>query len=239
MPEEAPHAHTDGCYETVSTLTCQEEVKEAETVLTCEKEEIILHTHDEEKCYETFTDENGDVQKKLICTQTVVTEHIHSDACFRITQDPGTDPEQLTCEIPENHVHGEGCYDGAQTLICALPTDHTHEDLCYGQWELICTLPEHTHTLACRSNPEADLETQETWTAAFAGDTLSGDWSADVLTIAQSQLGYQASTQNYTVLEDGSTIRGYSRYGAWSGDPYAPWNTLFAMFCLHYGGVQE
>ena len=61
----------------------------------------------------------------------------------------------------------------------------------------------------------------------------------DTLAIARSQLGYTESTKNYALAEDGQTPMGYTRYGAWQGDPYGHWNALFAAFCLHYGGAEN
>ena len=37
--------------------------------------------------------------------------------------------------------------------------------------------------------------------------------------MAESQLGYAASTRNYIVDEAGG-MHGYTRYGAWYGSPY-------------------
>lgn len=33
-------------------------------------------------------------------------------------------------------------------------------------------------------------------------------------------------------------LRGYTRYGAWCGEPYGDWNVMFLSFCLHYAGVE-
>ena len=56
--------------------------------------------------------------------------------------------------------------------------------------------------------------------------------------MAESQLGYAASTRNYIVDEAGG-MHGYTRYGAWYGSPYGEWCAMFASFCLHYAGVPE
>lgn len=127
------------------------------------------------------------------------------------------------------------------TLTCTLEEneDHAHTFLCYGNWELICELEEHTHELICHSDPTADVETTEDWEAAFANITLTGVRAEDVVAIAETQLGYMESTKNYTVLEDGETTRGYTRYGEWYGDPYGDWNAMFASFCLYYAGIEE
>lgn len=59
------------------------------------------------------------------------------------------------------------------------------------------------------------------------------------MAIAETQLGYTESTKNYEVLEDGETIRGYTRYGAWYGNPYGDWCAMFVSFCLHYAQTEE
>ena len=68
--------------------------------------------------------------------------------------------------------------------------------------------------------------------------TLTGNWRQDTLAIAETQLGYTESTKNYVVAEDGETVKGYTRYGAWCGEPYGDWNVMFLTFCLHYAGVE-
>ena len=68
--------------------------------------------------------------------------------------------------------------------------------------------------------------------------TLTGNWRQDTLAIAETQLGYAESTKNYLVAEDGETVKGYTRYGAWCGEPYGDWNVMFLTFCLHYAGVE-
>ena len=68
--------------------------------------------------------------------------------------------------------------------------------------------------------------------------TLTGNWRQDTLAIAETQLGYAESTKNYVVAEDGETVKGYTRYGAWCGEPYGDWNVMFLTFCLHYAGVE-
>ena len=82
------------------------------------------------------------------------------------------------------------------------------------------------------------METAEQWEQTFAGLTLTGNWRQDTLAIAETQLGYAESTKNYVVAEDGVTVKGYTRYGAWCGEPYGDWNVMFLTFCLHYAGVE-
>ncbi|MBQ8641297.1 MAG: hypothetical protein IJ480_03695, partial [Clostridia bacterium] len=82
--EEEPHTHTDDCYQQVSVLICDLEEGTLETTesaeatapvereLICEKQIVRLHSHNDTECYEIHLDENGNEQKRLICTDTVV-----------------------------------------------------------------------------------------------------------------------------------------------------------------------
>jgi hypothetical protein len=81
------------------------------------------------------------------------------------------------------------------------------------------------------------VESQEYWEGTMADIVLTGDWNRDVVSIAESQLGYRESERNYAVWEDNS-VHGYTRYGAWYEMPYADWCGMFASFCLDYAGVE-
>ncbi len=254
---DSDHQHTDDCYEWNKRLTCDQSTEpvepveaapqqEAEPVLTCTKPEIQLHTHTPD-CF----DKDGN----RICGQVQVLEHVHSDSCFA-QEEPA-----LTCtDTSEEHTHTPRCY-GTWELVCGME-EHTHGEACTAtnpekavfcgkephthgescrdeQGELTCTLEEHTHSLACYADPTADVETAEIWEQTFGEVTLTGDWRLDALAIAQSQLGYAESTKNYAVAEDGQTLMGYTRYGAWQGTPYDEWNAPFLAFCLHYAEVED
>ena len=101
-----------------------------------------------------------------------------------------------------------------------------------------CGNEEHEHTLQCFSNPDADVESQEDWEKSLADISLTGKPNDDLIAIAKSQVGYQESSKNYHVTEDGQQ-KGYTRYGAWYGDTYGDWNAMFVAFCLNYTGIQE
>ncbi len=88
--------------------------------------------------------------------------------------------------------------------------------------------------LVCKNDPKADVETTAQWEETFANIALGNGWGADLVAIARSQLGYKESTRNYKVMEDGETIKGYTRYGAWYGDTYGDWSAMFVSFCLNY-----
>lgn len=245
---DSDHSHTDACYEWEQVLSCDlptEPAEDAQPVLVCTKPEIVLHRH---------TPDCFDADGNLICGQTQILEHRHSDACFETVAEP-VDTGTLTC-TDTAHVHTARCY-GTWELVCG-QEEHTHSEACkpeetvfcgkdahtHGEacrdenGELVCGTEEHTHSLACYANPGADVETAELWEQTFAGVTLTGNWRQDTLAIAETQLGYAESTKNYVVAEDGETVKGYTRYGAWCGEPYGDWNVMFLTFCLHYAGVE-
>ena len=194
------------------------------------------HTHDE-SCYETI----------LICGQDEQlpveqpTPHVHTEDCYAAHL-------VLVCgqEESEERTHTEDCCQTQYELICPLEEGeaedepeipaHVHTDACY-ETRLICEKPEHTHSLSCYADAQADLESASVWEQTIP-QTLSGQWRADVVAVAESQLGYAASTRNYIVDEAGG-MHGYTRYGAWYGSPYGEWCAMFASFCLHYAGVPE
>ena len=245
---DSDHSHTDACYEWEQVLSCDlptDSAEDAQPVLVCTKPEIVLHRH---------TPDCFDADGKLICGQTQVLEHRHSDACFETVAEP-VDTGALTC-TDTAHVHTARCY-GTWELVCG-QEEHTHSEACkpeetvfcgkdahtHGEacrdenGELVCGTEEHTHSLACYADPGADVETAELWEQTFAGVTLTGNWRQDTLAIAETQLGYAESTKNYLVAEDGETVKGYTRYGAWCDEPYGDWNVMFLTFCLHYAGVE-
>lgn len=248
---DSDHSHTDACYEWEQVLSCDlptDSAEDAQPVLVCTKPEIVLHRH---------TSDCFDADGNLICGQTQILEHRHSDACFETVAEP-VDTGALTCTDTahvhtarcygtwelvcgqEEHTHSEACTQNEQeeTVFCGKDA-HTHGEACRDEnGELVCGTEEHTHSLACYADPGADVETAELWEQTFAGVTLTGNWRQDTLAIAETQLGYAESTKNYVVAEDGETVKGYTRYGAWCGEPYGDWNVMFLTFCLHYAGVE-
>lgn len=222
------HVHDDICYDSTPILIC------------CIEQENHIH---ETACY----------QKDLICTLAEDPGHSHSDECYAWNNviicgkeegeaEPTEAPETIlicTEPIAVTHVHGDECFEiitSEQENICNnIEEGHVHSDTCY---ERICGLEEHVHSIACYSDPEADLETEKDWKATFAHVNLTGIWEQDVISIAQTQLGYTESTRNYVVSEDNS-IYGYTRYGDWYGIPYGDWCAMYASFCLKYAGVEN
>lgn len=209
------HEHTQECYSGMDIR-----------LFTCTSGAGEIHRH-EQICF--------DPSGNQICPYPEYTDHIHSDSCFA--------DEGLVCDVDgvQLHAHTESCFDEAGTLICTVPERiwHTHSDVCsYTEWaeELICTQQVHVHDATCDSDPEADLESPEDWQRSVEGVSLSGSWPEDLSAIAQSQLGYRESTNNYLIDADG-TQKGYTRYGAWYGVPYGSWDAMFVSFCREYAGI--
>ncbi|WP_165248003.1 DUF7604 domain-containing protein [Adlercreutzia sp. ZJ141] len=178
-------------------------------------------------------------------------EHTHNDACYTQTLACGQEEIQA-----HQHSVANGCYAATQqqaagdatsataqaasdqTLTCTTPETpgHTHAQACY-QKTLTCTMPEHTHTESCYGDANSSTETPEQWEATLPTN-LSGTWTKDVVAVAQSQLDYTESQKNITTNDKGQQ-KGYTRYGAWAGSPYADWSVPFATFCLHYAGAND
>lgn len=234
-PEEIEpevHHHTADCYETVLV-----EHKE----LTCGEEE---HTHDETCPVDPDT---GD----FLCGYE---EHTHTDDCY--TTETETE-EKLVCGYEEGQVLSDGT--AAEDGIAALedtntatsvaedssseavsePVLHHHTEACYEK-VLTCTIPEHTHTLACLADYSADVETDDDWEKYSVG--LSDNWNEALLAVAKEQLGYKESEKNFQTdeaLGDIIDVHHYTRYGAFYGNPYADWDVAFIAFCQHYAGIPK
>lgn len=235
-PEETEpevHHHTADCYETVLV-----EHKE----LTCGKEE---HTHDETCPVDPDT---GD----FLCGYE---EHEHSDDCY--TTETETE-EKLVCGYEEGEVLSDGtadddgiaaledtntatsvAEDDSSSEAVSEPVIHHHTEACYEK-VLTCTIPEHTHTLACLADYSADVETDDDWQKYSVG--LSDNWNEALLAVAQEQLGYKESEKNFQTdeaLGDIIDVHHYTRYGAFYGNPYADWDVAFIAFCQHYAGIPK
>ena len=235
-PEESEpevHHHTADCYETVLV-----EHKE----LTCGQEE---HTHDDTCPVDPDT---GD----FLCGYE---EHTHTDDCY--TTETETE-EKLVCGYEEGQVISDGtaaedgiaaledtntatsvAEDDSSSEAVSEPVHHHHTEACYEK-VLTCTIPEHTHTLACLADYSADVETDDDWEKYSVG--LSDNWNEALLAVAQEQLGYKESEKNFQTdeaLGDIIDVHHYTRYGAFYGNPYADWDVAFIAFCQHYAGIPK
>lgn len=219
--EFVPHEHTDDCYTEVQTLTCMEEE----------------HVHD----VDCFDPEDG----SLICDKF---EHTHDESCY-------TTEYELTCGLEEGELVEQVVEPTQSAALAAMavaepvalapmvdtvePIYHHHTDACYEE-VLTCPLPEHHHTVACLSDTSADLETPEEWQAANAEAVMTGNWAEDLVSVAQTQLGYEQSEKNFEIdPADGVTLRYYSRYGQSYGNPYGEWDVMFLSYCLKYAGIPQ
>ena len=218
-----PHEHTDACYEEHRVLTC------------CQEE----HEH---------TDDCFDEYGALICGEF---EHIHDDSCYtteyelvcgldegELVEEPNPAYQEMPASRPVVDLPPEPAETTPDEPTPDEPVLHHHTDACYTE-ELVCTIPEHHHTVECLADTQADVETAEEWQAA-ANVALNGNWAEDLLTVAKSQLDYQQSDKNFKLdVEDQQVLRGYSRYGAWYGNPYGAWDVMFLSYCLHFAGVPQ
>ena len=239
LPERVPHVHGDECFTENTVLTCSlAETFHVHTETCYALVESLVCTEEHEHLPECYVSES-----RLVCALAEDPEgHLHGEECF-VTErflSCGTDEFSL-------HAHGETCFDENGALICGLEgvADHVHTQECLlteperEEKTLVCQLAEHSHSLSCYSDPMADIESSAVWEASMDNVELSGIWETDVRAIAMSQLGYTESEKNYFVCEDGETVRGYTRYGAWYGDHYGDWCAMFVSFCYDYAGVVD
>lgn len=134
----------------------------------------------------------------------------------------------------EEHEHGDACFEIKTSLTCGQEEHegHKHTDDCKREAYGCGYEKEHKHTLLCYSDVNADLETASNWEKLIPA--LNRKPAEDLAMVARTQIGYAESQRNYKVAEDGETKRGYTRYGAWYGNPYGDWNAMFVSFCLNY-----
>lgn len=225
------HQHVDTCYE--KELICDSASDTVEHVHsdTCyELEKRLICTLEEGH---THTDLCTETERTLVCTLPEDGLHVHEDTCYEV------DTVYL-CDESDVHEHGENCWEEESVLHCTLTEDaveHQHDDACYVTGALICKQRVHEHELQCFSNPDADVETAGDWEQTLPDD-LTMNARENVIMVAESQLGYEESTENY-IVNDENEKYGYSRYGAWFGNAYGDWCAMFASFCLHYAGVED
>ena len=81
------------------------------------------------------------------------------------------------------------------------------------------------------------VETPAEWRSAFKGLELTGEWPKDLLMIAETQMGYAESQDNFVIESDG--FYGYTRYGDWWHLPYSDWCAMFVSFCMDNAELPE
>lgn len=91
----------------------------------------------------------------------------------------------------------------------------------------------------CLSDPLDGTQDEDDWLDK-TGTALTGMWNEDLLTVAQSQLGYEQSEKNFKLDDaDGTTVHYYTRYGAWYGNSYGSWDVMFLSYCLNYANIPQ
>ena len=178
-------------------------------------------------------------------------EHTHSEECYKIvvTSDPAetegeTNPETTGETTAVETTAAAEEETTSESTEAAVETTAAQTEVILSE-NPVCGKEGHTHELKCYSNPSADVETTTDWEATLP-ETLSGDWAKDLLATVKSQVGYAESDENYIVEEDGETISGYNRYGAWyssytqdENQPYLPWNITFLFFSIYYSNIDD
>ena len=256
---ELEHEHTAACYE--KQLVCGYEEGEPEDWnatmtddgmsfddtfdMDADDPGIAAHSAEPEYIFvphehtdDCFDPEDG----SLICE---LFEHTHDDSCYTTTY-------ELVCGLEEGELVEEvnPDYDPVALFeepVAAKPVVvdpvietpvHHHTDACYEE-VLVCGLPEHHHTVNCLSDPLDGTQDEDEWLAQ-TGTTLSGNWADDLLTVAESQLGYEQSERNFQLDDaDGETVRHYTRYGNDYGNDYGPWDVMFLSYCLKYADIPQ
>lgn len=156
---DSDHVHDENCYETETVLTCEADTEvnefdvnesgEALEMLTCDKDEIIVHVHTEE-CMD------GDV---LICGLLETYEHRHTDECFETTLIELDEPV-LICE--EGYVRtAEDLANDFAERVNDMP-DPTDENYSYCYMLAYDAFAQATE-LYFTENPDADNDAFYAW----------------------------------------------------------------------------
>ena len=239
-----------GLEEHVHSQECWSQPQEA--LYGCGLEERSLHIHAED-CW-TITE--------IPCGLDESADHVHDDSCSEILETLTCGQEQIDAEAVVEHIHTEDCLVAAEPVLVCQLEEHIHLESCYPAEEAPavddkylcgtaehthgescgdgCSIPEHDHEAACLVadlDLSADVENEKDWMRSVSAMTRTGNWPADVLAVAETQLGYKESTKN--LILKGDDLKGYTRYGAWYGDPYGDWCAMYASFCLSYAGVED
>ena len=256
LPEIYPHVHSVDCYEITTSLICglQESpghvhndscytLIRGERICGLDEDEEHVHSDD---CYEW--------QRELSCgIEEGAGAHTHTDACYETTA-------IQICGQQELHIHKASCYNEAGQLICGQLQleEHVHGPQCFKEVRLsqleaqaerddetLDAAPQGQDSVpaeqstdgaadvtASQPDPDADVEEPWEYEAAFASLDLSGAWDENLVSVAESQLGYTRSSRNFQLDESGQK-QYYTRYGAWYGLPYGDWSVMFVSFCLH------
>lgn len=100
-----------------------------------------------------------------------------------------------------------------------------------GVYELINHIPRIANSVTKKEMKYAEIGKAQTsgknYDDAFPLPTFSGNKRVDMITVAQSQLGYAQSDTGETVYAD------------WAGQPSRPWCSEFASWCANKAGISK
>ena len=226
------HSHSDGCYAQEGGHTHGDGCYEWSVICTAAEEEGHEHTEECQEQVRTLVCSQAESAPQTVLTCTL--DETPAQQVLACDLEEAAETQVLVCTLEEA--------ESQQILTCTLEEaePHTHGAECYAtteqEGESTCSLQEHEHNDLCYSDPAADVENAAAWERSFAGLELTGLWAKDVLELAETQLGYQESIRNYVM--SGDETKGYTRYGAWYGDPYGDWCAMFVSFCLSHAEVE-
>ena len=137
-------------------------------------------------------------------------------------------PEEVSEENPTNEA-GTDELDSAEVSAAPAAAEETVDP---------ASTEEPVNEEDAERDPEADTEDASDWEELFREIEQTGVWADDLIALAETQIGYTESERNFITDEEGRK-HGYTRYGAWYGDSYRTWDSLFILFNLHYAGITE
>jgi fibro-slime domain-containing protein/LPXTG-motif cell wall-anchored protein len=144
----------------------------------------------------------------------------------------GTGPEALPEEVSEENPTNESGTDELDSAEVSAAPAAAEETVDPASTE------EPVNEEDAERDPEADTEDASDWEELFREIEQTGVWADDLIALAETQIGYTESERNFITDEEGRK-HGYTRYGAWYGDSYRTWDSLFILFNLHYAGITE
>lgn len=231
------HTHGDTCYENILKCGLDEHVHSEECYNTYEEMEMDGGQNSEDEFTDStdgFTDA-GEAVKDIdivISSDRKYAFAGEDELTFQVDVTGGKDPLSKYYEIycgqdlvEGNSLDGETItYVPRECGIYTLRVSVTDADGSTVGTEY--SIPVAVH----------ETEDPDEWTASVQDVARTGDYANDLVETARSQLGYEESTRNFIIKENGDQ-KGYTRYGDWYGSPYEDWNALFAGFCLRYADL--
>ena len=151
---------------------------------------------------------------------------------YKVEISGGKDPKQVQNTIT---VNGKVVYssDEEKSEISYMPQEFGEHTL-----TVKVTDADGKTVIAEAACPVAVNETNSALALPSLEATLT--YAERLLKVAVSQIGYQESTRNFIIDDDGKK-QGYTAYGAWygSGTAYSEWCAMFVSYCLTMAGIPQ